>query len=74
MVTVHSKAILEKTFQIDKLYSSISWDGDPFNPALNITANYYRTVSNATEYLGVANLPPINVMLQTKITQNLRKS
>ena len=41
-----------KTFQIDK-FSSISWDGDPFNPALNITANYYRTVSNATEYLGV---------------------
>ena len=69
--TFISKAILEKTFQIDK-FSSISWDGDPFNPALNITANYYRTVSNATEYLGVGNLPPINVMLQTKITQNLR--
>lgn len=66
-----SKAILEKTFQIDKS-SSISWDGDPFNPALDIVANYYKTVSNASEYLGVGNLPPINVQLQTSITQNLK--
>jgi len=66
-----SKAILEKIFQIEK-GSDISWDGDPFNPALNIKANYYRTVSNASEYLGVGNLPPINVKLQTTITQNLK--
>ena len=69
--TYVSKAILEKTFQIEKT-SSISWDRDPFNPSLNIRANYYRTVSNASEYLGIGNLPPINVMLQTKITQNLK--
>lgn len=69
--TYVSKAILEKTFQIEKL-SNISWYGDPFNPSLNIKANYYRTVSNASEYLGVGNLPPINVMLQTKISQSLK--
>jgi hypothetical protein len=69
--TYVSKAILEKTFQIEKT-SSISWDRDPFNPSLNIRANYYRTVSNASEYLGIGNLPPINVMLQTKISQNLK--
>lgn len=66
-----SKAILEKTFQIEK-GSNISWDGDPFNPALNIKADYFMTVSNASEYLGVGNLPPINVKLQTSIAQNLK--
>ena len=69
--TYVSKAILEKTFQIEKT-SSISWDGDPFNPSLNIRANYLRTVSNASEYLGIGNLPPINITLQTKISQNLK--
>lgn len=69
--TYVSRAILEKTFQIEK-GSNLSWDGDPFNPSLNIRANYVRTVSNASEYLGIGNLPPINVMLQTKISQSLK--
>lgn len=69
--TYVSKAILEKKFLIDKS-SNISWDGDPFNPALDITANYFITVSNASEYIGVGNLPPLNVQLQTAISQNLK--
>ncbi len=44
--TFVSKAILNKTFQIQK-NSSIRWDGDAMKPALDITANYVRMVSNA---------------------------
>ena len=65
------KLFLNKQFFIEK-GSSIAWDGDPFNPSLNIKADYYRTVSNASEYLGIGNLAPINVKLQTIIGQNLK--
>lgn len=68
--TFVSKAILERTFQIAK-GSSIKWDGDPAAPALDITASYVRTVTNAGEYLNVGALQPINVLLTTKITQTL---
>ncbi len=67
----HQKLFLNKQFFIEK-GSSIAWDGDPFNPSLNIKADYYRTVSNASEYLGIGNLAPINVKLQTSIGQNLK--
>lgn len=67
----HQKLFLNKEFFIEK-GSNIAWDGDPFNPSLSINANYFKTVSNAGEYLGIGNLGPINVKLQTKIGQNLK--
>ncbi|WP_083917676.1 translocation/assembly module TamB domain-containing protein [Riemerella columbina] len=70
--TFISKAILERTFQIAN-GSSISWDGNVMNPSLDIKANYFRTVTNAGEYLNIGKLPPINVMLTTEITQTLQK-
>lgn len=68
--TFTSKAVLNRTFQIVQ-GSSIRWDGDALTPALDITANYMRTVSNTGDYLGVGSLQPVNVLLQTKITQTL---
>ncbi|MDR2235432.1 MAG: translocation/assembly module TamB [Chryseobacterium sp.] len=68
--TFVSKAILNKTFQIQK-NSSIRWDGDAMKPALDITANYVRMVSNAGEYLSLGSLQPISVLLQANITQSL---
>lgn len=68
--TYTSKAVVNKTFQIAK-GSSIRWEGDAMTPALDITANYVRTVSNLGDYLGVNNIPPISVQLQTRITQTL---
>ncbi len=68
--TFTSKAVLNRTFQIVQ-GSSIRWDGNAMTPALDITANYVRTVSNAGDYLGVGQLQPINVLLQTRITQTL---
>ncbi len=68
--TFVSKAILNRTFYIAK-NSYIRWDGDAMTPALDITANYIRQVSNAGEYLSVGSLQPINILLQTKITQTL---
>jgi len=68
--TFVSKAILNKTFQIEK-GSSIVWDGDAVKPALDITANYVRMVSNAGEYLNMGSLQPISILLQANITQSL---
>ncbi|WP_378104593.1 translocation/assembly module TamB domain-containing protein [Chryseobacterium sp. sg2396] len=68
--TFVSKAILNKTFQIEK-GSSIRWDGDAMKPALDITANYIRMVSNAGEYLNMGSLQPISILLQANITQSL---
>ncbi len=68
--TFVSKAILERTFQIVK-GSNINWDGDPMAPDLNINANYLRTITNAGQYLNMGSLPPVNVVLTTKITQKL---
>lgn len=68
--TFVSKAILNKTFQIEK-GSSIRWDGDAMKPALDITANYVRMVSNAGEYLNMGKLQPISILLQANITQSL---
>ena len=68
--TFTSKAVLNKTFQIVK-GSNISWSGNPMTPNLDITANYMRTVANTGEYLGIGSIPPINLVLQTKITQSL---
>lgn len=68
--TFVSKAILNKTFQIEK-GSSIRWDGDAMKPALDITANYVRMVSNAGEYLNMGGLQPISILLQANITQSL---
>ncbi|KPE50176.1 hypothetical protein [Chryseobacterium indologenes] len=68
--TFVSKAILNKTFQIEK-NSSIRWDGDAMKPALDIKANYVRMVSNAGEYLSIGRLQPISVLLQASITQTL---
>lgn len=68
--TFVSKAILNKTFQIQK-NSSIRWDGDAMKPALDITANYVRMVSNAGEYLNMGKLQPISILLQANITESL---
>ncbi|MFC5874065.1 Family of unknown function [Chryseobacterium arachidis] len=68
--TFISKAILNKTFQIEK-GSSIRWDGDAMKPALDITANYVRMVSNAGEYLNMGSIQPISILLQANITQSL---
>lgn len=68
--TFVSKAILNRTFQIQK-NSSIRWDGDAMKPALDITANYVRMVSNAGEYLNMGQLQPISVLLQANITNTL---
>ncbi len=68
--TFVSKAILNKTFQIEK-GSSIRWDGDAMKPALDITANYTKVVSNAGEYLNMGSLQPITILLQANITQSL---
>ncbi|MGA9213684.1 translocation/assembly module TamB domain-containing protein [Kaistella sp.] len=65
-----SKAILNRTFQIAK-GSSIRWDGNAMAPQLDINATYLRTVTNAGQYLNLGTLPPINVVLSTKITQTL---
>lgn len=67
--TFVSKAILNRTFQIQK-GSSISWDGNAMTPTLDITANYVRMVSNAGEYLNMG-VGPISVLLQAKITRTL---
>lgn len=68
--TFTSKAVLNKTFQIEK-GSNIEWNGNALTPRLDITANYARTVANAGEYLGLGALPPIDVRLQVKIGQSL---
>ncbi|MCX8531716.1 translocation/assembly module TamB domain-containing protein [Chryseobacterium luquanense] len=68
--TFVSKAILNRTFQIQK-NSSIRWDGDAMKPALDITANYVRMVSNAGTYLNMGQLPPVKILLQMKITNTL---
>lgn len=68
--TFVSKAILNKTFQIQK-NSNIRWDGDAMKPTLDITANYVRMVSNAGEYLNMGKLQPISILLQAKITNTL---
>lgn len=68
--TYVSKAILEKTFQIQK-GSNLQWSGDVLNPELDITASYGALVSNASEYLGVGSLPVIKVQLQTHISNKL---
>ncbi|WP_160140251.1 translocation/assembly module TamB [Chryseobacterium sp. c4a] len=68
--TFISKAILNKTFQIQK-NSSIRWDGDAMKPALDITANYVRMVSNVGEYLSMGKLQPISILLQANITESL---
>ncbi|RZJ32762.1 MAG: translocation/assembly module TamB, partial [Chryseobacterium sp.] len=68
--TFVSKAILNRTFQIQK-NSSIRWDGDAMKPMLDITANYVRMVSNAGAYLNMGNLQPISILLQTKISNTL---
>lgn len=68
--TFVSKAILNRTFQIQK-NSSIRWDGDAMKPALDITANYVRMVSNAGDYLNMGQLQPISILLQTHITNTL---
>ncbi|MBB4807819.1 hypothetical protein HNP38_003135 [Chryseobacterium defluvii] len=68
--TFTSKALLNKTFQIEK-NSNIRWDGDAMKPALDITANYMRMVSNAAEYLSMGGLQPISILLQANITQTL---
>lgn len=66
-----SKAILERKFQIER-GSSMSWDSDVLNPLLNITADYFRTVTNIGEYLNIGKLPAVNVKLTTKITRTLK--
>lgn len=68
--TFVSKAILNRTFQIQK-NSSIRWDGNAMKPALDITANYVRMVSNAGEYLNMGQLQPISILLQANITNTL---
>ncbi len=68
--TYISKAILEKKFDIKK-GSNLHWSGDVMNPDLNITASYDAIVSNMGEYLNMGSLPPVNVELQTKITNRL---
>ncbi|MDL1913090.1 MAG: translocation/assembly module TamB [Bergeyella sp.] len=65
-----SKAILERKFQINK-ESNLVWNGNPMTPRLDIKANYQRTVTNAGQYLGTGSIPPINVVLTTKITGTL---
>ncbi|WP_312078211.1 translocation/assembly module TamB [Chryseobacterium sp.] len=67
--TFVSKAILNRTFQIQK-GSSINWDGNAMTPSLDITANYVRMVSNAGQYLNMG-VGPISVLLQAKITNTL---
>ena len=67
--TFVSKAILNRTFQIQK-GSSINWDGNAMTPTLDITANYVRMVSNAGQYLNMG-VGPISVLLQAKITRTL---
>lgn len=67
--TFTSKAFLNRTFQIEK-GSSIRWDGDAMSPALAITANYMRTVSNTGKYLNMS-LQPVNILLQAKLSQTL---
>jgi hypothetical protein len=68
--TYISKAILEKKFDIKK-GSNLHWSGDVMNPELNITASYDAVVSNMGEYLNTGSLPPVNVELQTRITNKL---
>ncbi|AZB19869.1 translocation/assembly module TamB [Chryseobacterium indologenes] len=68
--TFVSKAILNKTFQIER-NSSIRWDGDAMKPALDINANYVRMVSNVGEYLNLSKLQPISILLQAHISQSL---
>ncbi|WP_407499995.1 translocation/assembly module TamB domain-containing protein [Elizabethkingia anophelis] len=70
--TFVSKAILERTFQIEK-GSNIAWDGNVMNPYLNIVANYYRVVTNLGEYLTVGKLQPTNVELQIKIKNKMQE-
>lgn len=69
--TYNQNLFLKKEFQIEK-NSTIAWDGDPFSPDLKITANYFKTVTNTSEYLSTGKLPPVNVKLQTKITNTLK--
>lgn len=68
--TFVSKAILERTFQIEK-NSNMVWDGNAVTPALDITANYRRAVSNLGDYLNAGSLPPVDILLTTKINGTL---
>lgn len=70
--TFISKEILNRTFQIVK-GSNIRWDGEAMTPELDIKANYPRMVTNAGAYLGMTSIPPINMLLETKITGTLNK-
>lgn len=67
--TFTSKAFLNRTFQIEK-GSNIRWDGNAMSPALAITANYMRAVSNTGKYLNMS-LQPVNILLQAKLSQTL---
>lgn len=69
--TFVSRTLREIVFNISP-ESYIAWDGDVLAPDMNITATNNRIVSNAGEYLGIQNLPATNVLLTTRITQNLR--
>jgi hypothetical protein len=68
--TFVSKAILNRTFQIQK-GSSINWDGNAMTPMLDITANYVRMVSNTGQYLNMGSLGQVSVLLQAKISNTL---
>ena len=70
--TYTNNIFLNRTFQIEK-GSNIRWDGNAMKPALDITANYTRTVSNAGNYLNVQGLQSVNLVLNTIINGTLNK-
>ncbi|MDO4225435.1 MAG: translocation/assembly module TamB domain-containing protein, partial [Bergeyella zoohelcum] len=67
--TFVSKAILERTFQIQR-GSTMRWDGNAMTPALDIKAQYSRMVTNTGQYLGTS-LPAVNIELGVDITGSL---
>lgn len=68
----HFRTLLDKVFIIES-GSTITWNGDPYDADLDITASQTKQVSNAGDFLQMSNVPIIPVDLKVLITDKLSK-
>lgn len=66
------RTLLDKEFKIAR-GSKISWDGDPYNANLNVTAIYSQIVSNLGDFLNMGYVPATQVDLGIHITAQLQR-
>jgi len=52
--------------------STISWEGDPLNPVLDVTALYRKNVSNVGQFLNLNYKPTIETDIIINLTKNLQ--